>query len=187
MTCAQKNPLSLVEGRAYRGREGINLLVHACHSISLFSFIVSNFHFSSFLSVLLPCCDFFLKITITPNVSPLVLGKGPLYNACHDWLLPFQPLTTFIWSGCTCRPSLVRLCQLCHSLSLEKENYFVCLFAVSPLPAVVWMLSLSLFIPHGMHLVVPTHPYFFQEVCHPSRTFPLKEPEQNPRIGFPLS
>ena len=55
MACAQKNLLSLVEGRARRGREGINLLVHAYHSISLFSFVVSNFLFfflfSSFLSV----------------------------------------------------------------------------------------------------------------------------------------
>ena len=45
MACAQKNLLSLVEGRARREREGINLLVHACHSISLFSFVVSNFLF----------------------------------------------------------------------------------------------------------------------------------------------
>ena len=55
MACAQKNPLSLVVGRARRGRKGINLLVHACHSIFLFSFVVSNFIFfslfSSFLSV----------------------------------------------------------------------------------------------------------------------------------------
>ena len=55
MACAQKNPLLLVEGRARRGKEGINLLVHAFHSTSLFSLVVSNFLFfflfSSFLSV----------------------------------------------------------------------------------------------------------------------------------------
>ena len=59
MACAQKNYLSLVEGRARRGREGINLLVYACHSISLFSFVVFNFLFfflfSSFLSVFCFC------------------------------------------------------------------------------------------------------------------------------------
>ena len=48
--------------------------------------------------------------------------------------------------------------------------------------------ALSLPIPHGMHLVVPTHPYFFLAVCHPSRTFPPKKPEQEPQNRFsPLS
>ena len=37
-----------------------------------------------------------------------------------------------------------------------------------------------------MHLVVPTHPYFFWVVCHPNRTFPLKEPEQEPHNRFSL-
>ena len=41
-----------------------------------------------------------------------------------------------------------------------------------------WVFSLP--IPYGMHLVVPTHPYFFWRVCHPNRTFPPKEPEQEP-------
>ena len=49
----------------------------------------------------------------------------------------------------------------------------------------VWVLSLS--IPHGMHLVIPTHPYFFWVVCHPNRTFPQKSLSRNPRISFPLS
>ena len=35
-----------------------------------------------------------------------------------------------------------------------------------------------------MHLVVPTHPYFFWVTCHPSRTFPPKEPEQEPQDRF---
>ena len=47
--------------------------------------------------------------------------------------------------------------------------------------------ALSLAIPHGMHLVVPTYSYFFWVVCHPNRTFPSKELSRNPRIGFPLS
>ena len=45
MAYAQKNPLSLIEGGVCKEREGINLLVHACHSISLFSLVVSNFLF----------------------------------------------------------------------------------------------------------------------------------------------
>ena len=74
---------------------------------------------------------------------------------------------------------------LCHSLSPDKEDYFVHLFAMALLPTTVWVLSLS--IPHGMHLVVPTHPCFFWAVCHPNRTFPQKSLSRNPRIGFPLS
>ena len=39
-----------------------------------------------------------------------------------------------------------------------------------------------------MHLVVSTHPYFFWVAYHPNRTFPIKKPEQKPKIGFfPLS
>ena len=46
----------------------------------------------------------------------------------------------------------------------------------------MWVLSLS--IPHGMHLAVPTHPYFFWAVCHPSRIFPPEEPEQESQNRF---
>ena len=74
------------------------------------------------------------------------------------------------------------LCWLCHLPLLNKEGYFICLSIVALLPVTVWVLSLS--IPHGMHLVVPTHPYFFWEVCHPSKTFPPKEPEQEPQYRF---
>ena len=45
----------------------------------------------------------------------------------------------------------------------------------------------ALSIPYNMHLVVPTHPYFFWVVCHPSRTFPPKEPEQESQNRFSLS
>ena len=78
--------------------------------------------------------------------------------------------------------STIYLCRLCHSPSLDKEDYFVRLFTVALLPTMVWVLSLS--IPHGMHLVIPTHHYFFWMVCHPSRTFPSKEPEQEPQNRF---
>ena len=64
----------------------------------------------------------------------------------------------------------------------NKVDYFVCLSAVTPLPVTVWVVSLS--IPHGMHLVVPTYPYFFWAVCHPSRTFPPIEPEQESHNRF---
>ena len=47
------------------------------------------------------------------------------------------------------------------------------------LSATVWVFSLP--IPHGMHLVVTNHPYFFWVICHPNRTFTPKELEQEPQ------
>ena len=48
----------------------------------------------------------------------------------------------------------------------------------------VLSLSLSLYIPHGMHLEVLTDPCFFWVACYPNRTFPPKEFEEEPRIVF---
>ena len=85
----------------------------------------------------------------------------------------------------SCSAITTYLCWLCRFPLLDKEGYFVCLLAVAFLPVTVCVLSLS--ISHGMHLVVPTHPYFFWVACHPSRTLPPKEPEQEPHnIFFPL-
>ena len=91
--------------------------------------------------------------------------------ADHHWFVRRSASTTY-------------LCWLCHSSSLDKEDYFVRFFVVAFLPATMCMLSLSLPIPHGMHLVVPTHPYFFWVVCYPSRTFFPKEPEQESQNRF---
>ena len=119
-------------------------------------------------------------------------GKVPLYSACHDRILLFSPLTTFVWSGCPCWPLTgLPVAHHHHLLMLvvppNKEDYFVCLLAVAFLYATVRVLSLSLPIPYGMHLVVPTHPCFLWVVCHPSKTFPPKSLSRNPKIGFPLS
>ena len=81
------------------------------------------------------------------------------------------------------------LCWLCRSPLPEKEGYFVCLLAVAfstrySVCALSFSLSLSLSTPHGMHLVVPAHPYFFWVACHPSRTFPPKELEQELQNRF---
>ena len=62
---------------------------------------------------------------------------------------------------------------------------FVCL----PWHSYLLWCGCFLYLPilYGMHLVVPTHPYFFLVVCHPNRTFPQKSLSRNPRIGFLLS
>ena len=79
----QKDPLPLIESRAFRGREGINILVHACHSISLFSFVISNFSFLFlflfFSQCLPPCYDSLLEVTIAVIVIPLLCTAKVLY------------------------------------------------------------------------------------------------------------
>ena len=61
----------------------------------------------------------------------------------------------------------IYLCWQCHSPLLDKEDYFIYLLTV----------AFSFAIPHGTHQLVPTHPFFFWVVCHPSRTSPPKEYE----------
>jgi len=79
---ADLNGLCLAESRTFRGREGIDLLVHACHSISPFSFLISNFSFPFLFlfssQYLFPCCDFLLGVTITPFL-PLLCTARVLY------------------------------------------------------------------------------------------------------------
>ena len=62
------------------------------------------------------------------------------------------------------------------AMALDKEDYFVCLLAVTLFSATMRVLSLSLPIPHSM--------CFLWVVCHPSKTFPPKEPEQEPHNRF---
>lgn len=97
-------------------------------------------------------------------------GLGIL--ADYHWLINCPATTTY-------------LCWLLYSPSLDKEYYFVCLLTVAFLSTTVWVFSLPIF--HGMHLIVPTHPYFFLAVCYPNRIFPPKELErQSQNRLFPL-
>ena len=90
---------SFASGREYacRGREGINLLVHACYS----TLFVSSYWFSIFSPFLLFLILFFSSFSTYPSSRlwfslqsyyccfvdpPLMHGKGPLYIACRDWL-----------------------------------------------------------------------------------------------------
>ena len=120
-------------------------------------------------------------------------GGGPLYTACRDWFLLFQPLTTFVWIWVSF-PTIywfvsyitttTYLCQLCHSPLPDKEGRFVCLFTVAFLSTIVWVFSLAIL--HGMHLLVLAHHFLFQVVCYPSRTSPLKESEWEPQNRLSL-
>ena len=181
--------------QGYCGREEINLLVHAGHSkLSIFffpsflllSFLFILFYFLSFLMLTFGLC-FSLEIPITVifRIPLLSAQQGVLYRACHDQYLLFQPLIAFVWYRCPCQPLTGRQWFSHHHLPVltvpfpfAKQRGLFCLFACLLwlfLPITVCVCSLS--IPHGMHLVVPAHPYFFWVACHPSRTFPPKEPE----------
>ena len=106
---------------------------------------------------------------------------------CLPWLVPFHPLTTFVWMWVSfqtihwfvsCSATTMYLCWLCHIPLPDKEFYFVCLFTVAFPSEIGWVFSLT--IPHVMHLVVLTHPSLFWVVCHLSRTFPPKWFEWEP-------
>ena len=106
--------------------------------------ILFNPSFFSFFSLpflsqcLLICCNSLLKVAITVFVIVMVIplsvhSKGPLYSVCYDWILLFQPLTTFVWSECPCRPlTSLPVAQppslTCASRATRQKRLF-CLFA----------------------------------------------------------
>ena len=70
---------------------------------SVFSLI---FPFSSFFLVT-PCSYFLIfKFSILSSSLPSLLllytARASFYSTYRDWILLFQPLTAFVWSGCTC-------------------------------------------------------------------------------------
>ena len=147
--------LLLVESKTFRGREGINLFVHACHSISLFSFLISNFpflfHFLFFSQYLFPCGDFLLEVTITV-IPPCCARQGSLYIMSvvtgfyyFSLQLPLFGLSVIADHHYLVSRSANTTCLYwpCHSPSPDKEDYFVFLFVVALLLATVWVLSLS--------------------------------------------
>ena len=145
------------EDRILREREGKNLLVHACQTNSLFFLFFFSFflcfHFSSYFYffLFLSCYSLFLfpdfqvfnpLLFLSSLFLFLYTTRASFYSACRDWILLFQPLTTFVWSGCTCRPLLDRLCA-----TLRHQTKRTILFISLPWHtffATVWVSSLSL-------------------------------------------
>ena len=133
-------------------RERGNQPIGACLPLSLYLFLSSSaniplpYPFSFFLFFLILVFYFlvfkFLILWCFP--CPLYMARAFFYSAYRDQVLLFYSLTTFVWSGCTCRPTLVHLRATPHHQT--KENYFVCLSVVAPFPATVWMPSLSLYL-----------------------------------------
>ena len=74
--------------------------------------------------------------------------------------------------------------MLAAPLPINRQRRLFYLLTHRGIPICYGVGALSLPIPHGMHLVVPTRPYFFWIVCHLSMTFPPKKLEREPQNRF---
>ena len=106
-----------------------------------FQFFLS-FLFVFFLSICLFCCDYLPEITITLSPPLLYCARQGSFISCLSWLaftiLAFNYLC-LVW---VYLPTTTSSSVLVASLLLpDKEDYFVCSFAVAPLPTTVWVLS----------------------------------------------
>ena len=197
MAYAQTNPLSLTEGRLLEGEKG---LAYWCmptflHSLFLFLILFFFLHFVTFIlspsflsfSVLTRvvlwwrwCCN--SLIVVATVVMMILCTARALYILPAVTFFTILPFTTFVWIWVSFPTTYWFVSYLatttyslwlCHSPLPDKENCFICFFIVAFLSTTVWVFSLA--IPHGMHLVFPIHHSLFWVVCHPNKTFPLKE------------
>ena len=121
----------LEEGKILKGREG-NRPTGACSLYYLsFVFCFLSYLFSfSLLSYFLSILFFLLRSS--PVFRPLFWAQWrSSYSAYRDQILLFCPLTTFVWSGCTCRPPLIRLH---HPLQLQTKKKAVLFIGLSWCP-----------------------------------------------------
>ena len=108
--------------RFWGGEREIDLLVHAHYVIFLlffvFCFLCFLFLFSWFLTFFL--LHFFSLVFFPCFFHALFWAQWrSFYSACHNQILLFCPLTTFVWSGCTCQWPLV---CLHHPLQLQTKK-----------------------------------------------------------------
>ena len=98
----------LEEGKIWRGRER-NRSTSACPfeltplflSFPFFSFL---FFFLSFFSSFYSVFSFHSENILCFSIPPTGHGKSLFIASIVASVLPFCPSTTFVWSGCTCRP-----------------------------------------------------------------------------------
>ena len=161
--CLEEPLLLLAEGRILEGEREITYWCMPAELTLCFFFFLFCFRFSSYLSFLFfflvfyfviplrwlllwflpffPCCSFF-------SSSLLCTARASFYSACCGRILLFQPLTTFVCSGCTCQPPLDRLCATPH-----HQTKRTILFVSLPWHLFLLQCGFSLPVPHGMHLV----------------------------------
>ena len=187
MVGTQEHHLFLAKSKILRGREGINLLVHACRSNSLSFFFPSFLIFSfSYLFLFLNPCFLFPSFQVSNTVVLVVVvpvhSKGlfivPTVIGFY-YFGPQQPLSSLVYLSTTTDLSV------CHFSSPNKRKLF-CLFVCCGTLSCYGLGAFSLPIPHGMYLVDPTQLCFFWVICYPNRTLPPKEPEnESQNRSFP--
>ena len=131
--CPKKESVFTIWKRArFEGAEReTDLPVHA-HCITspsslIFSLFFSIFFLIFFLFFLL-CFSFYNVKMLCFSISLSGYGKGPFIVPAVTNILPFCPLTAFVWSGRTCRPS-----EVCATHSCQTEAGFISPSTVAPL------------------------------------------------------
>ena len=93
--------------------------MHAHCIIFLLFFFVFFLSFFFFLAFLLSFYFIFLSCSSPVFRSLFWAQWRSSYSTCHDHILLFCPLTTFVWSECTCRSCVYRgLKAFLHGLLL---------------------------------------------------------------------
>ena len=189
-----------IESKAIEGERRSTYWCMSAILDSVFFFFSPPYFLLFFYFVLLPfLLNAYFWVMVFPRNSyycdsespSQCIARGPLDRACCDQYLLFQPLTAFVQCGCLCQPFSGRQLFSRHHLPVlvvplpsAKQRRLFYLFACRGFSTRYNVCALSLSIPHGMHLVVLTHLYFFQVACHPNRIFPPKEPKQEHQNRF---
>ena len=184
-------------------------MVHACHSklffffffFFLFSLVTSYFYLFIYFFTFFPsqCLllgyDFFLfpeiPIIVIFRIPFLVHNKGSFIEPAVIDIYCFIPYLLLSSMGVLANHLLVvsglatttYLCWLCRSPLPDKECYFVCLLAMTFLPIIVCVLSLSLSpmeCTWWFQLILTSFRWHVISAGH----FPQKSLSKNPRIGF---
>ena len=149
--------------------------------LSLFFSLVSSLFFSVFFLIFflffLLCFSFYSVKMLCFSILPSGHGKGLFIVPAMTKVLPFCPLTAFVWSGRTCRPP-----KVCATHSCQTEAGFISPSTVALLSC-HGILALSLH-SQGMHPTVPPQTCLFWVVCHPSRMYLPKGLGQEPQIDL---
>ena len=108
-------------------------------------------------------------------------SKGPFIVLAVTNILPFCPLTAFVWSGHTCRPP--GLCDI-HPCQTKAGLFRSSVYRNTSSCHGINAFSLY---SQGMYPTVPPQTCLFWVVCHPSRTYLPKELKQEAQNrSFPL-
>ena len=189
MVIAQKERVIvcvLEESRIWRRREG-NRSMDACPIEPTLLFLSFPFFSSlfSFLSFFFSSCSVFSFHSIKMFCFSLSISghdKGPFIAPVVASVLPFCPLTAFVWSESTCRPP-----GLCDIHPCQTEAGLFCSSVYCNISSCHGINAFSLY-SQGVHPTVPPQTCLFWMVYHPSRTYLPKgfgqEPQNRP---FPLS